>query len=102
VITYTTLLDACVKAARDGEDGGLKEAMEILKEMQGRGLVPNVVTFNCLLGACAKAALERGDGMVDNGMELLERMKELGIAPNAVSFRASPRHRSSRPICQTR
>ena len=54
VFTFTTLLDACVKAAETDELGGLAEAMAVLRDMQGAGVRANVVTFNCLIAACAK------------------------------------------------
>ena len=31
LITFTTILNACVKAAREGEDGGREEAMLVLQ-----------------------------------------------------------------------
>ena len=86
LVTFTTILDACVGAATLGGDGGRGEAMQVLEEMQKSGLSPNVVTCNCLLSACAKAAYSHGLVMVDNGLELLQKMKVMGVAPDIISF----------------
>ena len=86
VFTFTTLLDACVKAAETDELGGLAEAMAVLRDMQGAGVRANVVTFNCLIAACAKSARKHGLTMVEKGVKVLDMMAESGVQPDAISL----------------
>ncbi|KAK2980536.1 hypothetical protein RJ640_015921 [Escallonia rubra] len=53
-----------------------KEALELFKELERRGLVPSEITFVGVLYACSHC------GMVDEGFAYFERMKEeFGIVP---------------------
>ncbi len=49
-ITYTTLVDGCVRA------GDLFLAEEVLRDMQFMGVPPNTVTFNIMLRGYCKSS----------------------------------------------
>lgn len=49
-MSYNAGLDACSKAGRSDK------AMELLGDMQAKGIEPGVVSFNCVIDACARVS----------------------------------------------
>ena len=48
VITYSALINACAKGDY------AEKTLQLLVEMQRKGLEPNMITYNALISACAK------------------------------------------------
>ena len=63
-----------------GKGGQWKHALELLTEMQTRGLKPDVITFNAAISAC-----ERG-GQWEHALELLTEMQTQGVTPDVITF----------------
>lgn len=71
-VTYTTLIDGCVRTSK-AETG-----RELLSEMLANGVQPNVVTYNTLLRACA------ADSQTDLQVCAVKAFKEVHTWQNLV------------------
>lgn len=49
-MSYNAGLDACSKAGRSDK------AIELLRDMQAKGIEPGIVSFNCVIDACARVS----------------------------------------------
>lgn len=76
VVSYSAAISACEKA-RNWE-----KAIELLNEMQSRGVEPTVMSFNATISACEKG------GQAEKALALFAEMKAHGIMPNVVVFSA--------------
>jgi len=71
-------------AARGGKAaGGWHRALELLEEMQARGVAPDVISFNAAMSACEK------EGRWREALQLLARMQQQGTADDATGSAAS-------------
>eukprot|EP00665_Eupelagonemidae_sp_cell47_P009022 gene9022-1114_t len=70
VYVYNAAISACEKGREPGK------ALELLAEMRGRGMEPNVITYNAAISACEKGK-EPG-----KALELLAEMRGRGMEPN--------------------
>lgn len=94
VVTYSTVISACANAlANRGDDANnadndrdedfrrrpLVQALDLLREMEKRGVAPNVITYNAALRACAEArALPRA-------LALADELRGKGLRPTVVT-----------------
>lgn len=74
MITYTTLIKACVTA------GQMERAKGLLVQMDEVDIEPDATTYNALIGGYAKQLKWR------ECKELMAEMDQRGIAPNLLSF----------------
>jgi len=80
VVTYTTAIGACVKA----EDSAM--AVEWLRRMKSRLVMPNYHTYNTVLAACSDGKLEstvRASKVAAEMMEAVDKELTLGLKGNA-------------------
>lgn len=54
----------------------------LLKEMRGRGIVPNVITYSAAISACEKA------GRWQEAVRIMEDMIAEGVTPNFITYSA--------------
>lgn len=73
-VIYSTLLKGCANA------GDAESAMEIYRELKGRGVKMNVVAYTTLIDAQSRA------GNVAKGAELLSQMQKDGCEPNTITY----------------
>eukprot|EP00665_Eupelagonemidae_sp_cell47_P009021 gene9021-biopygen1652 len=73
----------CVDITSGDEDRISKSALELLAEMRGRGMEPDVITYSAAISACEKGK-EPG-----KAIELLEEMREHGLEPDLISYSAA-------------
>jgi pentatricopeptide repeat protein len=80
VVTYTTLLKGFCTAAEDGMCT-LRHAYNLLQDMKGEGLVPNLRTVNTFFRGCARL------GSVDEAMEVVGQMqRNWNLEPDFTSY----------------
>jgi pentatricopeptide repeat domain-containing protein 1 len=108
-VSYNTVMAGLKKGSQ------WKKSLELMEEMQGDGVLPDLVTFNTVMDVCGKAgkwhrATELLNDMLGRGMkpdvvsyntvmdacgkageylralELFALMEEMGVAPDLVSF----------------
>ena len=60
MIMYSAAISACEKAKQS------EKALELVEEMQQKGLEPDVITYNAAISACEKAK------QIEQALELLE------------------------------
>jgi pentatricopeptide repeat protein len=75
-VTFTTLIDGCVRAGDVGAARGL------LLEMRSAGVAPNVVTFNALLRGQLETVMQTDGHSREHIFELLREMGDAGVKPN--------------------
>ena len=63
VIAYTAAIGGCAVA------GEYRRAIQLLKEMRGKGVEPNVVTFTAVISACASACANQNNNNNTNRNE---------------------------------
>ncbi|KAL4420028.1 hypothetical protein ABPG77_001278 [Micractinium sp. CCAP 211/92] len=76
VVHYTTLMSCLQKA------GQWEQSMRVFKEMEGQGIVPDVVAHNAAIAACAKG------GEWEKAWAVFLAMKQAGLRPSTVSYNA--------------
>lgn len=74
VYTYTAMLSACVRS----KDMAL--AQKYFKEMQGKGISPNIVTYNTLIAGYNRTK------EYDKAWELFQELKSKGLSPDEITF----------------
>jgi len=79
VITYTTLIDGFAKASHPAGQEIQHSASLLLRDMENRGVIPNVPTFNSLINLCAM------NGDLDAAERYLEDMKRRDLEPNEIT-----------------
>src|SRR5690349_9089054 len=80
VVTWNTFIAAY------GQQGQLKEAQKLLKQMQQRGVKPDVVTWNALISAHAYGH----SGRLKEAQELFQQMQQQGVeAPMIIEISSS-------------
>ena len=57
--------------------------LELLAEVQQKGLAPNAITYSTAISACGKAKQPR------KAMELLAKMQQEGLASDAITYSAA-------------
>jgi pentatricopeptide repeat domain-containing protein 1 len=80
VYFYTTAMDAC---AKEGGRRWMAEALSLLDEMVGRGLVPNEVTYGVAVTACGNG------GRWEEALDLLDRMRTGGLRINTITYNSA-------------
>jgi pentatricopeptide repeat domain-containing protein 1 len=60
-----------------------ERALELLAEMQGQGLQPDVITYSATISACAKGH------QPERALELLAEMQGRGLDPNVITYSAA-------------
>jgi pentatricopeptide repeat domain-containing protein 1 len=73
----TAIISACAQARN------WKKALQLLEEMQAKGVEPNVFTYNATTSACEKG------GQWEKALQLLEEMQAKGLEPNAITCSAT-------------
>jgi pentatricopeptide repeat domain-containing protein 1 len=77
VIHYNLGISACAQARN------WKKALQLLEEMQAKGVEPNVITYNATISACEKARNWA------KALQLLEEMQAKGVEPNVITYSAT-------------
>ncbi|GFH07484.1 uncharacterized protein HaLaN_02291 [Haematococcus lacustris] len=72
--TYTTMISQC------GSHQQLRRALELVAEMQGRGIDCNVHTYSALMNVCIKA------NELELALDVYRQMLNEGCAPNVVTY----------------
>ena len=80
VYFYTTAMDAC---AKEGGRRWMAEALSLLDEMVGRGMVPNEVTYGVAVAACGNG------GRWEEALDLLDRMRAAGLRINTITYNSA-------------
>merc|ERR1712064_81927 len=60
----------------------IDQALQLLDEMQGRGIAPNAITYNTAISACEKAQ------QTTRVLQLFDEMQVGGIAPDMITYNA--------------
>ena len=58
-------------------------AVDLLREMEGKGIAPNVISYSSAITACGNG------GKRELAIGLLREMEGKGIAPNVISFNSA-------------
>ncbi|XP_024387680.1 uncharacterized protein [Physcomitrium patens] len=91
VVTYSTLVNCCVKLGdmeqaynllAEMKQARLDRALEVLREMLSAGVQPDSYTYSMLIFACSMVRNE------DKAVELFEEMLQRGVQPNAGIYSA--------------
>jgi pentatricopeptide repeat protein len=77
VISYSAAISACEKAGKH------QSALDLLKEMDTKGIQPNVISYSAAISACEKA------GKHQSALDLLREMDTKGIQPDVISYSAA-------------
>ena len=78
IVSYNSLIEAL-----GNEPGGWKDAMGVMKTIQGKGLKGDVYTYTSLIKACSKG------NQVAKALSFLEAMKVAGVKPDQICFSCS-------------
>jgi len=80
VYFYTTAMDAC---AKDTRRNSWKNALSLLDEMKGEGIVPSEVTYGVAVTACGNG------GQWKKALELLDRMRDVDLKINTITYNSA-------------
>lgn len=85
VITFTTVLDALLRAADTPERAGaaVQQVMQIMDSMD---VQPNSVTFTAMIKACLHIPSQEGEPRLQVAFQLLHTMCTTRLAPNLVTY----------------